>query len=267
LIIVIVSLLILIFTIKGLNNNLSVTTYKLKTSKLISSIRVAILTDLHSCFYGSNQECLINNIVVNNPDLVLFVGDIVDDKLPGDNAYITLKRVADKYPAYYVSGNHENYTGKIDTIKQVIREQAVHVLSGEQVKIKLKQNNILIKGLDDPEIGNVEYMRQVDALSNLSNNDYTILLAHRPERHDDYQQIPHDLVISGHAHGGQWRIPKLLPGLYAPHQGLFPKYTSGIYQLKNSKQLVSRGLSRENIKIPRFYNSPELIVLDLLPDA
>ncbi|HHT25141.1 MAG TPA: metallophosphoesterase [Clostridiaceae bacterium] len=218
---------------------------------------------MHSCYYGENQNDLIQAIDSNQPDLVFFVGDIIDDKMPNDNAYITLQRLSDKYPAYYVFGNHEFYTDGIEQIKQRVSALGMKILSGEQAEIVIKGNSLIIKGLSDPEIGNVEYNRQLKAIQNSDASIFTFLLAHRPERIDDYNQIRHDLVLSGHVHGGHWRIPKILPGIFAPHQGLFPHYTSGFYQLKHSKMLVSRGLSRENIKIPRLYNPPEIIILEL----
>ncbi|NLJ70538.1 MAG: metallophosphoesterase [Clostridiaceae bacterium] len=231
--------------------------------KIDKSFKVAIIADLHSCYYGENQNELIRAIDSNQPDLVFFIGDILDEKMPDDNAYITLKRLTRKYPAFYVFGNHEFYTGKIDQIKQMVGDLGVKILAGEQAEIVIKENRLIIKGLSDPEIGAEEYNRQLEAIKVSFTNNFTFLLAHRPERIDDYNKIRHDLVLSGHAHGGHWRIPKILPGIYAPHQGLFPRYTSGFYQLKRSKLLVSRGLSRENIKIPRFYNSPEVIILEL----
>ncbi|MBR4319366.1 MAG: metallophosphoesterase, partial [Oscillospiraceae bacterium] len=95
------------------------------------------------------------------------------------------------------------------------------------------------------------------------NGNYTILLSHRPELFPLYENCQFDLVLSGHAHGGQWRIPYLLNGLYAPNQGLFPEYAGGKYQSGQVTMLVSRGLARESTKLPRFYNRPELVVIDL----
>ena len=233
------------------------------SSKIENSFKVAIITDLHSCRYGKNQNDLIQAINSNQPDLVLFIGDIIDDRMPEDNAYVTMQQLSGKYPAYYVFGNHEFYSGKIEQIRKKVRDLGVTILSGEQAEIVIKGNKLIIKGLSDPEIGSIEYNNQLKMIQDSDVNTFTFLLAHRPERIDDYNQIRHDLVLSGHVHGGHWRIPKILPGIFAPHQGLFPRYTSGFYQLKHSKMLVSRGLSRENINIPRLYNPPEIVILEL----
>ena len=92
-----------------------------------------------------------------------------------------------------------------------------------------------------------------------------VLLAHRPENIKCYLQYPFDLIVSGHAHGGQWRIPGLLNGLYAPHQGLFPRYAGGRYDFDGATFLVSRGLARESTRVPRIFNRPELVIVDILP--
>ena len=94
---------------------------------------------------------------------------------------------------------------------------------------------------------------------------YTILLAHRPEELELYASLGFDLVLTGHAHGGQWRIPGVLNGLYAPDQGLFPRYAGGRYELDGTVMIVSRGLARESTRVPRFYNRPELVMIELKP--
>lgn len=91
-------------------------------------------------------------------------------------------------------------------------------------------------------------------------------MAHRPNYIENYANYPFDVVLSGHAHGGQWRIPGLLNGLYAPGQGFFPKYAGGQYQLANTTFYVSRGLDTQyHPWLFRFYNRPELVIVDLVP--
>ncbi|MDO4733224.1 MAG: metallophosphoesterase, partial [Bacillota bacterium] len=91
----------------------------------------------------------------------------------------------------------------------------------------------------------------------------SILLSHRPECTAFYESSGFDLELSGHAHGGQLRIPGLLNGLYAPNQGFFPKYAGGLYQLGKTSLLVSRGLCKS--RLPRVFNRPELAIIELLP--
>lgn len=96
----------------------------------------------------------------------------------------------------------------------------------------------------------------------MDSQDLTLLLAHRPERIEDYEEIQPDYVFSGHAHGGQWRLPLLLEkGLFSPSQGFFPKYSVGINEFDSFTMVISRGLSRESTRVPRFYNPPEIVVV------
>ena len=98
--------------------------------------------------------------------------------------------------------------------------------------------------------------------------NFNVLLAHYPEQIEYYRSFgKFDLILSGHAHGGQWRIPGILNGLYAPNQGLFPEYAGGRYDFEDSVMIVSRGLSRTKEIIPRIFNNPELVIIDIVPDA
>lgn len=250
------------FLIKGLDNRLVKTTYVIRSAKISGKIKIAFLSDLHSCPYGSGQNKLLSLVREIEPDLIMLGGDIVDDKgktLPAEESLEQLQQTA---PCFYVSGNHEIYTGKLDLIKDLVRSYGVRVLAGEKVEIQIGANRINILGIDDPLVGQA-YQSQLDHLAGLSNPEFTIFLAHHPERVEDYERVEADLVLSGHAHGGLWRIPHILPGIVATGQGLFPKYTAGIYQLSNKQLLVNRGLSLWSPKLPRFYNPPEVVELVL----
>ena len=96
-----------------------------------------------------------------------------------------------------------------------------------------------------------------------SDEDFSVLLFHRPENPEEYASLGFDLVLSGHAHGGQWRIPGILNGIYAPHQGFFPKYAGGRYEIENTVMIVSRGLAKESNAVPRIFNRPEIVVIDI----
>ena len=119
-------------------------------------------------------------------------------------------------------------------------------------------------GVDDPEVGRELWKSQLEKVKKeIRPEVFSIILSHRPEKCLEYQDF--SLSLSGHAHGGQWRIPYLLNGLLAPNQGFFPKYAGGLYEFENHHLIVSRGLARESTRIPRFYNRPELVVIHLLP--
>jgi len=255
------------FIIVGLVNGLTITEYTIHSEKIKTKIKIVFLTDLHSCAYGKSQSQLIDAINKQNPDVIMMSGDIADDALPDEKVRELLDDIAHKYPCYYVTGNHEFWSKRVDAQKEMFRSYGVNVLEGTFDTISLNGQEISICGVDDPAGGKDEFSSQLNSAAKIVTDDkYTILLSHRPELFAQYVEHNFDLVLSGHAHGGQWRLPLLLQnGLIAPNQGLFPKYTHGIYEQSNTKMLVSRGLSRESTIIPRFYNPPELVVINLEP--
>ncbi len=201
------------------------------------------------------------------PDLVLMAGDIADDVLPDVGVIELLNGIANQYPCYYVTGNHEFWSGRVDEQKDMFRRHGVNVLEGDGEEVSVNGQHLFICGIDDPDVGEKLFDAQLKHVAGLiSEERYSILLSHRPELFERYAGYDFDLVLSGHAHGGQWRIPLILPnGLFAPNQGWFPKYTTGIHEISNTKMLVSRGLSRESTRIPRIFNPPELVVIHLVP--
>ena len=228
--------------------------------------RVVLITDLHSCYYGPNQNTLIKMVEKQNPDIVILSGDIFDDKLKEKNAEITVKRLAEKYPCYYVTGNHEFWSEHVDVIKETVRNAGVTVLEGDCETIDIRGREIDICGVDDPtRLTRDEWTKQMKAAySRCDESHIKILASHRPERVSDYEQFGFDLILSGHAHAGQFRIPIINRGLFAPNQGFFPEYINGAYKLKNGSTLVvSRGLARESTPLPRFFNHPEIVVIDI----
>lgn len=241
---------------------LRVAAYEVASGKVDAPVRLAVLTDLHSCAYGQGQRTLLDAVDAQAPDAVLLVGDIVDDVLPEDNAWTTVQALAQAYPCAYVTGNHEWWSGEAERICGQMADLGVTVLQGGGVTWELNGQTVAVCGIDDPDSGE----DQLEAAGNAVNEDtFTILLAHRPENIDRYLEYSFDLIVSGHAHGGQWRVPGLLNGLYAPHQGLFPQYAGGRYDFAGTMFLVSRGLARESTKVPRVFNRPELVIVDILP--
>ncbi|MGJ4851121.1 metallophosphoesterase [Bacillota bacterium Meth-B3] len=253
----------------ALNPTLRVQTYKVKSEKMTGAVRIVLVTDLHSCRYGDNQADLIREIAEQNPDIVLLGGDIFDDILPNDRAEQLLKGIADKYPCYYVTGNHEYWSGNIDGILDLVRSYDVTVLNGTYDTIEVNGQKINVCGVSDPDVvsytetavGTKEQLKMLKDVQ--ENGEYTILLAHRPEEIERYSEYGFDLVLSGHTHGGQWRLPGIVNGLFAPNQGWFPRYAGGKYLVNGTWLIVSRGLARESTRIPRIFNRPELVVVDL----
>lgn len=259
-------LLAILIIFCAFNTKLMIRTYKMETSKSHTPFRIGLITDLHSCDYGQGQRDLLNAIDAQNPDLLLLGGDIADDILAHDNTIAVIKEIGKKYPSYYVSGNHEYWSNEIDTIKQMFETYGVKVLEGEAQQLAINNETINIVGIDDVEVGYDVFLEQLETGAKQADPKlFTILLSHRPEYINEYLKYDFDLITSGHAHGGQWRLPGLINGLYAPNQGLFPKYAGGQYIFDDTQFIVSRGLARESTRIPRIFNRPELVMIDVVP--
>ena len=256
----------------GVNDEILVQKYDIDTPKVNSNIRIAFVSDLHSNYYGENMELLIDKIDEQKPDILLLGGDLFNYVDHDENTEIFLNGISGRYPCYYAAGNHEFWCGEecYNQKMELLSRYDIKRLSGESDIITVGKTKINICGVDDPDA--MDYVSTItesfeSQLKNTSavseNGNYTILLSHRPERMDDYAKYNFDLVLSGHAHGGQWRFPPLINGLYAPHQGLFPKYAGGEYNKNGTKMIVSRGLSLNATSLPRIYNRPEIVIIDL----
>ncbi|MBE6954357.1 MAG: metallophosphoesterase [Ruminococcaceae bacterium] len=286
LLLIVVFTMLVCFVLMALNSSLVVRRYQIEDDRITAPVRIALLTDLHSCKYGENQQELIRALDELSPDLVLLGGDIYDDEVPHDNTERFLSGIAGCYLCYYVTGNHEYWAGAEEWahIKSMLEAHNITILSDQSTMISVNGNDINLCGVNDPDVYMVTYdpeadpalhdrakankletfFLQLDSVSQIADNgNYTILLSHRPEHMQAYSSHPFDLVLCGHAHGGQWRIPGLLNGLYAPNQGLFPSHAGGRYEENGTTMIVSRGLARESTKVPRIFNRPELVLIDL----
>ena len=274
---------LVIVSIFALDNRMVVRSYEVDAPEVSAPIRIALITDLHSCYYGDK---LVDAIDAQAPDLLLLGGDIFDDEMSDTNTEQFLAGIAGRYPCYYVTGNHEYWSGKENfNIKMsTLQKYGVTVLSNVCERIEVNGTKINLCGVDDPDSYMIDFDRQSDpqGYENAKNDKintfnqhlegvkqqvqqeyFTILLSHRPELFENYVSGGFNLVLCGHAHGGQWRIPGILNGLYAPNQGLFPPYAGGKYEKNDTTMIVSRGLARESTPVPRIFNPPELVVITI----
>ena len=255
----------------ALDSRLLIRTYTLETEKISSPVRIALVTDLHSCYYGEGQTELLDAIHTQKPDAILLGGDIFDDEIADTHTDVFLSGIAGKYPIYYVTGNHECWSGaEAFAAKMAILEKyGVPVLSQQSVTLDIRGEMLTVCGVDDPESYLLDsralyYEARLDQVpADTAEEHYTILLAHRPEYFPSYAARDFDLTLCGHAHGGQWRIPYVMNGLIAPNQGLFPKYAGGLYEKNGTTMIVSRGLARETTWVPRIFNRPELVIVEI----
>ena len=243
--------------------------YNLETPLLVknTSVKIVLISDLHSTIFGKDQTPLIEKIKKQNPDLILLSGDIFDDKVPDSGTVLLLKGICSIAQVYYVTGNHEYWSRNMQNIRNILESFNVTILSDEYTSIFINNNEIILAGIEDPDkkyYEDFEYNQiaaMEKAFKELDNILlYKILIAHRPENIAIYCNYSFDLAVSGHTHGGQVRIPLILNGLYAPNQGFFPKYAGGLYQHEGLTHIISRGLSI-NPKLPRIFNPPELVTI------
>ena len=221
-----------------------------------------MLADLHSSYYGEKQIELISEIQKLDFDLIFLAGDIVDDKVSLERGFDTIRYIKDKTkkPIYYVTGNHDGYIDYMYNVKEHIKNMGVNVLEGNDLDIDIFGNNINILGYDDRTIGIDLYYKELDdlkeSIKDLKEDSLKLLISHRPEKHEEYEELKADYVFSGHAHGGQWKTKKGKTGMYAPGQGMFPKYVDGLYKRGTYSHIITPGLARDNTKVPRIFNPP-----------
>ena len=222
--------------------------------KIRSSFRVVQVSDLHNKTFGKHQEALIGAIRDAKPDLIVITGDLFNrhNHAACEHAFAFAKAVVSIAPTYFSEGNHECSLGETgERYVSRIAESGVCVL--QDAYVDLPQCRL---------IGLRQRTEQERIAALLSSDRFNLVLSHRPERLPVYANAGADVVLCGHAHGGQIRV--LHRGVYAPQQGLFPKYTEGWYRLGNTRMYVSRGLGN-TIAFPRVCNTPELNVIDFCP--
>lgn len=263
---VLILIIIFVFTIWG-NFHIGITEITVKSEKLppeFNGYRIAQVSDLHNAVFGENNERLINKLKASRPDIIVITGDIVDMNRTNFEVALNFVYEAVKIaPVYYVTGNHEAAADNYDGFEIDMINAGVNVLGNKNVIIEKEGQYINLIGVDDPAFNREEGFSSIDVNLNLMVEDgvYNILLSHRPELFEKYISHQVDLVFSGHAHGGQFRLP-IIGGLVAPNQGIFPKYDSGLYKESNTSMIVSRGIGNSIIPI-RFNNTPEIVVAEL----
>jgi predicted MPP superfamily phosphohydrolase len=258
------------------NNSITTTAFDYSSSKIpveFNNFTVAQISDLHNKRFGFKQSRLLKKLEAVSPDVILVTGDLIDRrKYNLDAAMDFIEGALRIAPVYYVSGNHEAWSGQYSVIKENLQEAGVIVLEDAKAELTRGGSSIIISGVSDPDFLTNSYIEGTDTssmeevLKKWSNMDeLKILISHRPELFDLYVENSMDIIFAGHAHGGQFRMP-FIGGLVAPDQGLFPKYTSGSYVEDNSTMYVSRGLGNSIIPV-RMFNRPEIVVVNLKAGA
>ena len=268
---VICLILIAIWIVRG-NNQIKFTEYIITSSKVPESFtcfEIAQVSDLHNTEFGEENTKLLELLSEIEPHIIVLTGDLIDSRHTDIEIALDFAGKATQIaPVYYVSGNHEARVPEYEELKMGLAEAGVTVLENQKVQITRDGESITLMGIQDPSFrtdylfGDAEVVSK-QAISELQNESdgFTVLLSHRPELFELYVDTGVDLVFSGHAHGGQFRLP-VVGGLVAPNQGFFPKYDAGQFIEENTTMIVSRGVGNSIIPF-RINNPPELVVVEL----
>lgn len=248
------------------SRNIDVTRFTVSGApEAFSGFKIVQISDLHNAEFGTDNQKLIDILKSEAPDAIVITGDLIDARRTNTEiAESFARRCMEIADCYYVPGNHEARLGDTyDAFESALIADGVNVLRNGSVRIRKEMDAIRIIGVDDPAFAKAsDAITNLDAaLEALSSDDFTILLAHRPELIDEYSKWGIDLVLSGHAHGGQIRLPGI-GGLYAPGQGFFPRYTSGNYTVGDTEMIVSRGIGNSAFPL-RVNDRPEVVIVTL----
>lgn len=254
------------------NGALEQTTYTVAAANLPAAFdgyRIAQISDLHNAQMGDSNEKLLKMLKEAKPDMIAITGDLVDSRNTDISVALAFAQKAMQIaPCYYVPGNHEARLSQYEDLKEDLAALGVVVLENQSVEIERNGKTFLLLGVKDPSF-QTDYLTG-DAQTVMENclkslpadrDTFTVLLSHRPELFDVYVAREVSLVLTGHAHGGQFRLP-IVGGLVAPNQGLFPQYDAGLFQEGETVMIVSRGIGSSIIPL-RFCNRPEVVVVQL----
>lgn len=257
------------------NNLIQISRHTLKLKNLpekFDNFKIIHISDLHSKEFGKDNKTLLQKIAKEQPDLILITGDIIDRRNynEGPSVYFA-KECASIAPVYFSTGNHEMWSGKLNGLEEKLNSIGINVLRNESKQIRIGDESIYILGIDDPAVyrtkeeGEVLIKNIKKSLKNVPKDSFRILLSHRPERVDIYKDSNINLILCGHAHGGQIRLP-FVGGILAPGQGFFPRYEEGMHNIGNSIIEISRGLGNSSFPL-RVFNRPELVVINLKKES
>lgn len=254
----------------ALYNDLVMRRYVVKSKKIKSDVKIVLISDVHSMRFGQNKLIRLTKKV--NPNIIILAGDIFDAKRKTKYADEFLEKLPKNISTFYVTGNHEHKNERISEYMDILKKyEHIKVLDGTKKFIK-SENSICVCGISDPMKrvkDDVCYNYKSVIANNFSNigDSYNILIAHSPFYVKDYLQGDFDLVLSGHTHGGQVRIPILLNGLFNRSWGFFPPYCGGKYIHENGMvHIVSRGAANNPWWCPRVFNRREIVCVTLKKD-
>lgn len=233
-------------------------------------LRLALVSDFHGGSGMWSGQALARIIRNEHVDAALVAGDHFDKKYDISNSLSFFEHLSKDVPTFFVTGNNEEQLEERDRLMYDMRAKGVYTLDNSAEDITLAEKPVSIFGLPDPSAygDRDEWLwtaqQVLKPVEDKAPDRYHIVLAHRPEQHDFYNQLDGHLVFCGHAHGGQWQLP-FIGGVFSPHQHLFPRYYRGVYKMGKKKpyfMVVGAGFDVHPL-VPRIHNRPELIILEI----
>jgi len=265
------------------NRHLETTYYTYKAEHLdaeFDGYRIVQISDLHNAKFGKDNQKLVDRIRECEPDMIVLTGDLVDSNHTNvERAVQFVDEIVKICPVYYVTGNHEYWleASEYDELMSGLTGAGAVILDDQVVEISRGDAKFRLVGLDDRSLsdGTLEALFSDESIGhdqagqkeetadneNSEKKEFTVVLAHEPQYLARYASAGVDLVLSGHAHGGQFRLP-FVGGIVAPDQGFFPEYTAGEYYMDGTEMIVSRGLGNSVIPV-RLFNYPEIVCVEL----
>lgn len=245
------------------NKHLETTHYTYEAEQLgvdLDGYRIVQISDLHNAKFGKNNQKLVDRIRECAPDMIVLTGDLVDSNHTNvDRVVQFVDEIVKICPVYYVTGNHEYWldTSEYEKLMDGLVSAGVVILDNQVVEISRGDAKFRLVGLDDKSLAD----GTLEALLS-DEKELTVVLVHEPQYFARYAGTGVDLVLSGHAHGGQFRLP-FVGGIVAPDQGFLPEYTAGEYYMNGTEMIVSRGLGNSVIPV-RLFNYPEIVCVELV---
>lgn len=246
--------------------SLSVSSYEINSAKLPESFegfRIVQLSDLHGRSFGEDNDKLVAAVAAERPDIIALTGDIITEAEDIAVVERLAGRLTEICDVYFVSGNHDYGSGAESELARVLEENGVRYLRNEYLLLERGGESIVLAGVEDPN--SWADMIRPDELCTAVRGEYpdsfVLLLGHRNYWLEEYPQIPVDLILCGHNHGGIVRLPGV-GGLLGTDRTLFPEYDCGLFESENYSMIVSAGLGN-SVPIPRVFNRPEIVSVTL----
>lgn len=245
------------------NNSIIVSPYGLVSPKVSGGLVIAHVSDLHEKCFGQRNEKLFEAVRSLQPDIIAITGDLVahENQTKADIEYteFTGRGLADIAPSFFVTGNHEKRFEA--EILSALRSSGVSIIDHDVEILNVRGTAVNIGGIPDPDLG-AQTQRAIMAFDGLAG--FNVFLTHRPEVFTELIGNGIDLVLAGHTHAGQIRIPGV-SSLYMMGQGFLPKFMEGEIEVDGTTMIISRGLGSSGYPTVRFNNPPDLVAVEVTP--